>query len=79
MSKSRGQNMRNAAILLILPVILSLSCQRGSIKVSPVIEGVSAPHAGYNIGPDLWLEPGDKVKVTGAVIWIEGLEPNEIF
>jgi len=47
--------------------------------ISPVIDGAKAPHKGYNIGPDLWLEAGDEVKVTGAVIWLEGTEPNEIF
>jgi hypothetical protein len=47
--------------------------------LSPVVKGQLAPHAGYNIGPELYLEQGDRVIVTGAVIWIEGTDPNDLF
>ena len=67
------------AMLLCLLGICSVGCQSGDIKVSPVIEGQKAPHAGYNIGPELYLETGNKVKVTGAVIWINGFDPNDLF
>jgi hypothetical protein len=53
-------------------------CQRGDIQVSPVLKGQPAPHAGYNIGPGLYLNKGEPAKVTGAVIWIEGLDPAKV-
>lgn len=65
-------------ILLIAIGLLVVGCQRGDLKISPVVIGQSAPHDGYNIGPELYLEEGDPVKVTGAVIWIKGTEPAEL-
>ena len=65
-----------AAVVLLL---VASGCQRGDIKVSPVIENQVAPHAGWNIGPELWVQPGDAVKVTGAIIWVKGTDPNDIF
>lgn len=66
--------------IVIAAMCLSLAgCNRGSVKVSPILEGVAAPHSGWNIGPELWLEAGDEAKVTGAVFWIDGLDPNDIF
>ncbi len=46
--------------------------------MTPVLQGMPAPHAGYNVGPDLWLMPGQPVKVTGAIIWIRGLDPVDM-
>lgn len=72
--------MKTQVLLTVALCLLFLvGCDTGSVKVSPVIEGTIAPHAGYNIGPDLWVEPGDDVKVTGAVIWLEGTDPNNLF
>jgi len=65
------------AIIVLICIALG-GCQRGDVKASPVIEGQPAPHAGWNIGPELWLEQGQPAKVTGAVIWIKGLDPNNI-
>lgn len=65
-------------LLLIVMLCGLCGCQRGDIRVSPIIEGQSTVHAGYNIGPELYLEAGDSAKVTGAVIWISGLDPNDL-
>ena len=72
------ESMQIVVVVLLL-CLLGVGCQSGDIKVSPVIEGQKAPHAGYNVGPELYLETGDKVKVTGAVIWMKGLDPNDLF
>ena len=53
-------------------------CQRGDFKASMVIKGQLAPHAGYNIGPELYVEEGSSVPVTGAIVWIRGLDPNDL-
>jgi hypothetical protein len=74
--------MKTSKVIIVLLVVLAgmvAGCQRGDVMLSPVIEGQPAPHAGYNIGPELWVEPGNPVKVTGAVIWIRGVDPNSIF
>lgn len=70
--------MRKVICVIVLAILLVAGCQRGDIKVSPIITGQPAPHAGYNIGPELFLETGDIAKVTGAVIWIRGLDPNNL-
>ena len=64
------------AILII--VLFTCGCQTGDIKASMVIEGQPAPFSGYNIGPDIWVIQGQPVKMSGAVIWINGLDPNTI-
>lgn len=66
-------------IILIVLLLIGSSCNRGDVKITPVIENQIAPHAGYNIGPGMYVEPGDLCPITGAVIWIKGLDPNEIF
>lgn len=65
--------------LLVVMLLCIAGCQRGDIQVSPIIEGQPAMHSGYNVGPELWLEKDDPAKVTGAVIWIKGLDPNDLF
>lgn len=65
-------------IILIVLLLIGSSCNRGDVKITPVIENQIAPHAGYNIGPDMYVEPGDLCPITGAVIWIKGLDPNDI-
>lgn len=65
-------------IVAMLITVVLLGCQRGDIRISPVIQGQPAPHAGYNIGPELYVQPGTPVPVTGAVIWIRGLDPNDL-
>jgi len=72
--------MKKVILLLVALVafLMCAGCQRGDFKVSPVIENMPAPHDGYNIGPELYVEQGDPVPVTGAVIWIRGLEPNDL-
>lgn len=70
--------MKFSRIILALIIVLLIGCQRGDFRASMVIEGQPAPHAGYNVGPDLYVEQGDPVPVTGAVIWIRGLDPNDL-
>lgn len=70
--------MKVFRILVILVVLVIFGCQRGDFKASIVIEGQAAPHAGYNVGPDLYVEQGDPVPVSGAVIWIKNLDPNSL-
>jgi len=65
-------------LVVCLAILLIAGCQRGDIKITPLIAGQRTPHAGYNIGPELYLETGNMVKVTGAVIWIKGLDPNDL-
>lgn len=64
---------------ITLVMVCLLGCQRGDFKVSTVLEGQPSPHAGYNFGPGTWLEKGDPAVVTGAVIRIRGLDPNDLF
>lgn len=66
---------------ILLCCILALvagGCTRGDLQVSGAIAGLPVQQAGYNIGPGLWLQPGDLALVTGAVIWMPGIDPNEI-
>lgn len=66
-------------ILCAILIVFVLGCQRGDIKISPIVQDQPSPHQGYNIGPELYLHPGDPAKVTGAVIWMKGLDPNNLF
>ena len=66
------------SILFIAALVVFAGCGGDNFQVSPVLESQLAPHAGYNIGPDSYVQPGDEVKVSGVVIWIEGLDPNDI-
>lgn len=68
-----------AVICMISATIAFVSCQRGDLKVTPIIEGQLAPHAGFNFGPDSYLKEGQPANVTGIVIYIKGADPNEIF
>ena len=64
--------------ILIVALVAIVGCGGENFKVSPVWEGQLAPHAGYNIGPDTYVQPGDKIKVSGLVVWIDGLDPNDV-
>ncbi|MHC4676285.1 MAG: hypothetical protein ACYTBZ_27655 [Planctomycetota bacterium] len=68
---------RTVVVIILLAAILIVGCSRGDLKVTPVIAGQAAPHAGYMVGE--YLRAGDRVPVSGAVIWIKGLDPNEVF
>ena len=71
---------RSIKIMLVCMVLVVFAgCQRGDFKMSMVVEGQPAPHSGYNIGPEMYVEQGDPVPMTGAVIYIKGLEPDEFF
>lgn len=74
-------NQGRSACLVIAVVLLMgtlTGCQRGDFRASMVIEGQKAPHAGYNVGPDLYVEQGDPVRVSGALIWMRGFDPNDL-
>lgn len=65
--------------LFVLLILLSLAgCGGDNFQVSPVFEGQAAPHAGYNFGPDSYVQTGDEVKVSGVIVWIDELDPNDI-
>lgn len=66
--------------LLMLACLISMlvaGCG-DSFRVSPVVEGMPAPHDGYNVGPGLYLSKGEPAKVTGTIIYIQGTEPEEL-
>lgn len=66
-------------ILAVLAMAAVLAgCQRSTFRVSMVIEGQKAPHDGYNIGPELYVNKGQPVKVSGALVWVRGLDPNDM-
>jgi len=46
--------------------------------ISPVLEGQRAPHTGWNLGPDMYVEQGDIVKLTGVIVYAEWLDPNDL-
>lgn len=66
-------------LIIIMITGLLVGCQRGDVEVSPVIQGQPAPHRGWNFGPDSWVRTGDQVKVGGVVVWVKGLDPNDLF
>ena len=69
---------RLTMIMLLLCACGLAGCQNGDLKISGVVEGQAAPHAGYNIGPDIYVKPGEPVPVSGVVVWIKGLDPNDL-
>ena len=68
--------MKRLVIIIILAILMG--CQTKDFKATIVAEGQPSPHDGYNIGPDIWVEEGTPVKLSGAVVWINGLDPNSI-
>jgi len=64
--------------LLCAALLLIAGCGGNDFSMSLVVEGQPSPQRGYNFGPDSYVQPGDEVKVSGVVIWIEGLDPNDI-
>jgi len=72
--------MKTAIVVIAcLAILLAIGCRSGDVKITPVIAGQQAPHEGYNIGSELYLETGSEVLVTGAIIWIKGLDPNDLW
>lgn len=69
--------MRYLVAILIIALFTS-GCQTSSIKFTPVIEGQPAPHDGFNLGPEIYVYQGQPCKLSGAVIWIKGLDPNSL-
>ena len=72
-------NQAMKKMIFVLVILFVIGCQRGDFKATIVAEGQAAPHAGWNIGPDLWVEEGGLVRLTGVVVRVEGLDPNDIF
>ena len=70
--------MKRLTLILILMAILLVGCQRGDIKLSPVIQGQPAPHDGFNLGPEIYVYQGQPCKMSGMVLWVNGLDPNTI-
>jgi hypothetical protein len=76
--------MRNKWILALAALLVVLTgtagcLNRGDFKISPVMETQLAPHDGYNLSPDIWVEEGTPVPMTGVLVYIEGTDPNSIF
>jgi len=70
--------MKTLLITLILVMLLIGGCQTGDIKAQMVIKGQPAPYDGYNISPEIYVLEGQPVPMTGALVWINGLDPNFI-
>lgn len=70
--------MKSYALLMIAACLLFAGCNRGDFKATIVMAEQPAPHSGYNIGPDIWVEQGQPCIVSGAVVWAKGLDPNDI-
>jgi hypothetical protein len=68
--------MKKFAILLVLLVLAG--CNRGDFKASTVFEGQVAPHDGWNFGPETYVLQGQPVKVSGLLIYVKGLDPNNV-
>ncbi len=67
--------MKYLVAILIITLFTS-GCQRGDFRMSPVIEGQPAPHDGFNLGPEIYVYQGQPVKMSGMVLWVNGLDPN---
>ena len=65
-------------VALLVTGLSIVGCMRGDLKATMVIAGQPAPHDGYNIGEDIYVEEGKPVIMTGAVVWIKGLDPNDL-
>lgn len=65
--------------LTIICLLAICGCNGGDIKITPVIKKQPAPHSGYNLSPEMWVEQGERVPMTGVVLWLKGTEPNDIF
>lgn len=66
-------------LIMVLLMVCFLGCNRGDFKATVVIEGQPAPHDGINVGPEMIVRQGDPVKVSGLVVYIKGMDPNDIF
>jgi len=65
-------------IVFVLALLVCAGCRHGDFKAEVVIKGQPAPFNGYCVGPELYVQEGDPCPVSGAVIWIKGLDPNDI-
>ena len=70
--------MRYVILILIIIIVVLTGCQRGDIKITPVIQGQPAPHDGFNLGPEIYVYQGQPCKMSGMVLWVNGLDPNTI-
>jgi len=71
--------MKSVSLLLVIVLLAIVGCNRGDVRISPVIEGQPAPHRGVNFGPDSIVEPNQPCKVTGVVVDLPNFDPNDIF
>ncbi len=65
--------------LMAILIGVAAGCNSSDFKATIVAQGQPAPHNGYNIGPSLWVQQGEPCPVSGAVIWLTGTEPNDLF
>lgn len=65
--------------LCLVSLLLIVGCQSEDFRASVVIEGQPVPFDGWNIGPGLFRLKGEPAKVTGYQMWVNGLDPNDIY
>ena len=63
---------------LVIIVGTIIGCSGGDFKVTPVIKGQPAPHDGYTLSTEIYVEEGSTIAMSGVHIWIKGLDPNDI-
>ena len=66
-------------IVFCIAMVIIVGCNRGDVRITPVLEGQPAPHRGVNFGPDSIVEPNQPCKVTGVVVDLPNFDPNDIF
>jgi len=65
-------------IALLLVAVSLVGCQRGDVKVDVVFKGQAAPFSGYNVGPELYVPQGSPIPVSGILVWLKNLDPNDL-
>lgn len=68
---------KKLTIVMCLAILCVAGCRSGDFKLTPVIIAQPAPHDGWLISPDLWVTEGQPVPLSGAVVWIKGLDLPE--
>lgn len=78
---TEGEIMKYLALTICCIFVLLAGCtyDQGKGQVSLVLKGQPSPQRGYNIGRGLFLEKGDIVLATGAVVYWDGTDPNDLF
>lgn len=65
-------------LCIVLALLVCAGCHHGDFEASVVFEGQAAPHDGYNVGPSTYVLKGQPCKVSGVVVYVKGLDPNDL-